>query len=168
MAWPRWVEVVTGVNLVKSDTFRCAAKKPHCSRAGRAVSISARWLPNASHSLPCARWKLLSYTLLYGLSCRMSSNPSRAKRSAVANSLAASFPVTLNVAALRRHAGKMEWQASIAPAKSENAPKSTQNRPRMMKLHASSTLPARTKVQGLQSFSGLAEHLRSHKRRRCP
>ena len=42
----------------------------------------------------------------------MSTNPSRAKRSAVANSLAASFPVTLQAAALRRHVAKMEWQAA--------------------------------------------------------
>jgi hypothetical protein len=39
----------------------------------------------------------------------MSSNPSEPKRSAVAHSLAASFPVTLNAAALRRHVAKMEW-----------------------------------------------------------
>ena len=41
----------------------------------------------------------------------MSSNSSRAKRSAVANSLAASFPVTLNAASLRSHVAKMEWRA---------------------------------------------------------
>ena len=41
----------------------------------------------------------------------MSSNPSRAKRSAVANSLAASFPVTLNAASLRSHVAKMEGRA---------------------------------------------------------
>ena len=38
-------------------------------------------------------------------------NPSEPKRSAIANSLAACFPVTLNAAAVRRHAVKMEWQA---------------------------------------------------------
>jgi hypothetical protein len=41
----------------------------------------------------------------------MSSNSSRAKRSAVANSLAHSFPVSLKAAALRRHAAKMKWLA---------------------------------------------------------
>ena len=95
---------------MKSDTFRCAAKS-RIARAPAEQFPSLRWLPNASHSLPRARWKLLSYTLLYGLSCRMSSNPSRDKRSAVANSLAASFPVTLNAASLRSHVAKMEWRA---------------------------------------------------------
>ena len=42
----------------------------------------------------------------------MSSNPSRSKRSAVANSLAAPFSVTLNAASLRSHVAKMEWRAA--------------------------------------------------------
>jgi hypothetical protein len=95
-------------------------------------------------------------------------NPSEPKRSAIANSLAACFPVTLNAAAVRRHAVKMEWQA-VDRAREERkgaeiyAPTAFDD-----ELHASSTLPARTKAQGLQSFSGLAERLGSHKRRGCP